>query len=103
MFYYENTSLVLQSFREVSLSDKRPGTLVLLKPHCRETSVPGKMDKHFYACASLNLLMDECQLSLPSRCPSKLLCLYNYTLLPLTCKEDGGLACTSAAKLEGAR
>ncbi len=70
MFYYGNTSLVLQPFREVSLSGKRPGTLVLLKPHCRETSVPGKMDKHFYACASSNLLMDEFQLSLPSRYPS---------------------------------
>jgi len=70
MFYCGNTSLVLQLFREVSLSGKRPGTLVLLKPRCRETSVPGKMDKHFYACANLNLLLDECQVFLPSRYPS---------------------------------
>jgi len=70
MFYYGNTSLVLQSFREVCLSGKRPDTLVLLKPRCKETSVPGKMDKHFYACANLNLLLDECQVFLPSRFPS---------------------------------
>jgi len=70
MFYCGNTSLVLQSFREVYLSGKRLGTLVRLKPHCKETSVPGKMDKHFYACANLNLLLDECQVFLPSRYPS---------------------------------
>jgi hypothetical protein len=70
MFYCENTSLALQSFQEVSLSGKRPDTLVLLKLRCRETSVPCKMDKHFYACANLNLLMDEFRLFLPSRCPS---------------------------------
>ena len=70
MFYCGNTSLVLQLFREVCLSGKRLGTLVPLKPRCKETSVPGKMDKHFYACANLNLLLDECQVFLPSRYPS---------------------------------
>jgi hypothetical protein len=69
MFYCENTSLVLLSFREVFLSGKRPDTLVLLKPRCKETSVPDRMDKRFYACANSNLLLDECRLSLPSRYP----------------------------------
>jgi hypothetical protein len=60
MSYCENTSLALQPFREACLSGKRPDTMALLKPHCKGTSAPDKMDKRFYACANLNLLMDVC-------------------------------------------
>ena len=79
MFHYGNTSLALLLFQEVYLSSKKPDTLALLKPRYKETSVPDKMDKHFYACANLNLLTDECRLSLPSRYPF-LVAMYLATL-----------------------
>ena len=65
-FYYAYSDPVLPRLLGESLAYKRPDTSARQpRRRCKETSVHGKMGKHFYVCANWNFQMGVYRLSQP--------------------------------------